>query len=475
MFQQNCVNTYDSIKNPKVVSTTSISNWLKSISFSEHSETITKARNGDLDYDKTKASLPCVTYNFLYNDYKKDKNVISGTGYLYIDIDDEMFDVNLLESNQVYSYYKSFGGNGYAIIVKVEGLTLSNFKCTYNCIVEKLGIESYVDINAIKASQFNVLSYDENIFINENSIIFQAVNKKVSSSSIKKEKECIVVNDTFSNSNNIRFNNISDYFVDVADDYIIFEEKEKLCIPFIPKIIPNGKRNSTVFFLLSQYALLNPLVDGAFLRAWAHIVNQHCSEKLSSSELISIINSVLKKREEGTLEPHFNKERRIIFNPKSKFTVVHKQKTTAILLGKMKTDKTQQAINDCIEDWSYAIDGKIDQRKISDKINKSIATIKRNWSPFKSHVLELNKKFEGKFSNQDKTYLQEKKEKEKSENDYSNIKFHLWNGQVVYIPTRYVQSWNENIERKGLIKEFERNNYCQYQFDFALKNTFPLP
>ena len=203
MFQQNCVNTYDSIKNPKVVSTTSITNWLKLITTSEHSATIIKARNGELDYDKTKASLPCVTYNFLYNDYKKDKNIISGTGFIYIDIDDESFDVNLLESDKVYAYYKSFGGNGYAIIVKVEGLTLQNFKSTYRSIIEQLRIESYIDFNAIKASQFNVLSYDENIFINENSIIFQPVNKKVSSSIIKKERECIVVNDTFSKSNHI--------------------------------------------------------------------------------------------------------------------------------------------------------------------------------------------------------------------------------------------------------------------------------
>ncbi len=32
-------------------------------------------------------------------------------------------------------------------------------------------------------------------------------------------------------------------------------------------------------------------------------------------------------------------------------------------MGKMKTDKTQQAINDCIEDWNFEADGKITQRK----------------------------------------------------------------------------------------------------------------
>ncbi|WP_294961761.1 hypothetical protein [uncultured Flavobacterium sp.] len=456
-----------------MVSTTSITNWLKLITTSEHSATIIKARNGELDYDKTKASLPCVTYNFLYNDYKKDKNIISGTGFIYIDIDDESFDVNLLESDKVYAYYKSFGGNGYAIIVKVEGLTLQNFKSTYRSIIEQLRIESYIDFNAIKASQFNVLSYDENIFINENSIIFQPVNKKVSSSIIKKERECIVVNDTFSKSNHIRFNNISDYFTDIEDDYIMFEEKEKLCIPFIPKVITKGKRNSTVFFLLSQYALLNPTVDGAFLRAWADIVNQHCPEKLSSSELVSIINSVLKKREEGTLEPYFNKERRIIFNPKSKLTTNQKQKTTAVLLGKMKTDKTQQTINDCIENWNYEIDGKIDQKKISSKINKSIATIKRNWFPFKIHVTELNKLHKKKESVNHEASILEKIDTKKK-NLYSDIKFYLWNGQVVYVPNKYAKIWNENIGKKGLMKEFEKNNYCQHQFDFALKHTFPL-
>lgn len=413
MLQHNCVNTYDSIKKPKVVSTTSISNWLKSISNSEYSETITKARTGELDYDKTKASLPCVTYNFLYNNYKKDKNVISGTGYLYIDIDDKTFDANLLDSSMVYAYYKSFGGKGYAIIVRVDGLTLENFKSSYNFITEKLGIVSYVDVNAIKASQFNVLSFDKDIFINENSIAFQAINKKVSFTPIQegeKRERLIGVNDTFLPSDKIRFNNIDDYFMDTDVDYIVFEEKENLCIPFIPKKLEVGQRNRTMFGVLSQYALLNPTMGSGFLCACANEINSHFTQKYEDEKIKSIVAGVIKKRNEGTLEVYLNQERRVLFNPKSKLTVKEKQKTTAVLMGKIKTNKTQQAINDCIENWNFETDGKITQENIAIKINKSLATIKRNWSPFKELVSELNNSYKEDLVIKDKLIVSTKEE-----------------------------------------------------------------
>lgn len=393
MLQHNCVNTYDSIKKPTVVSTTSISNWLKSISNSEYSETITKARTGELDYDKTKASLPCVTYNFLYNNYKKDKNVISGTGYLYIDIDDKTFDANLLDSSMVYAYYKSFGGKGYAIIVKVDGLTLENFKSSYNFITEQLGIVSYVDVNAIKASQFNVLSFDKDIFINENSITFQAINKKVSFTPLQereKRERLITVNDTFLKSEKVRFNNIDDYFKGTDGDYIVFDEKKNLCIPFIPKRIEVGQRNRTMFGVISQYALLNPTKEIGFLMSCANEINKHFTQKYEEEKIKSIVAGVIKKRKEGTLELFLNRERRILFNPNKKITKEEKQKTTAVLMGKIKTDKTQKSINDSIEDWNFQSDGKITQEKITKKLNKSLATIKRNWSPFKELVSELN-------------------------------------------------------------------------------------
>ncbi len=66
------------------------------------------------------------------------------------------------------AYYRSFRLQGYNIIVRVDGLTLSNFKSTYEHICKDLGLsEEVYDTCAKKATQFSVLSFDKDIYISE--------------------------------------------------------------------------------------------------------------------------------------------------------------------------------------------------------------------------------------------------------------------------------------------------------------------
>jgi hypothetical protein len=515
MLQTNFINYYGCIYNPTVVKSIPISDWFKLIYNSEYSEKITSARNGLLDYNKTKASLPCITYNFLYNGYKKDSNIISSTGFLYIDIDDKSFDIKILDENKVLAYYKSFGGKGYAIIVRVDGLNQDNFKSTYCSITEDLGVALFIDKNAIKASQFNVLSYDKDIFTNEDSYVFKALNKKVSSTIIKpfstnikkvsstiiikdgeekekkkgEEEKCLDVNDTFLNSK-IRFNNINDYFIGSEDDYKIFANKEKLCIPFIPQNIKEGCRNTTVFSILSQYALLNINADNGFLKSLAGSINLHCYPSLCDLELNSIVASVVKKRADGTLVTNYNSDRRIIFNPNSKLTPIEKQKKSAVLMGKFKTDKTQQAMCDSIEAWNFEEYGKITQAKIAEKTNKSVVTIKRNWHPFKDYVHELNTGFKYSLDiTEDSNDIGEvlnvavieaelvndavlDGDSDSKNTKYSNIEFGLWNGQKVLVLNKFLEKWNDSTHKKGLMNYFKKSNNNQNQFDYDLLNRF---
>src|ERR1700739_3486918 len=155
------INTYECWQKPTVKATVSINDWLNQIKQSNYSDTIQKARNGLVDYDLTKATIPCVTYNFLFKDYKTNKNIATSSGLMYIDIDNPLFNIKELDLSKVYAYYKSFGGNGYGILVKVTGLTINNFKSTYTSITDNLGITRFADKGARKATQFNVLSYDK--------------------------------------------------------------------------------------------------------------------------------------------------------------------------------------------------------------------------------------------------------------------------------------------------------------------------
>lgn len=346
-------------------------------------------------YQNIKTSkLPTFRFNFKFSEKASNGSIDMPTGLIYIDVDDTT-DIDLTNP-YIFACWKSLSETGLGILVKVDGLSLTNFKDTYQAIGDLLGVQ--IDIGARKATQQNILSYDANLYQNNDSFTFQAINKKVSFTPIQegeKRERLITVDDTFLPSDKIRFNNIDDYFDGTDDDYIVFDEKKKLCIPYIPKRIEVGHRNRTMFGVLSQYALLNPTIENGFFIKCANEINSHFTQKYDEEKIKSIVGCVIKKRKEGTLEPYFNKERRMIFNPKSKLTVKEKQKTTAVLMGKMKTHKTQQAINECIEDWNIESDGKITQENIALKINKSLATIKRNWSPFKELVSELNNSSKG--------------------------------------------------------------------------------
>ena len=343
------------------------------------------------------SKLPTFRFNFKFNGKASNANIIEPTGLIYLDVDgDTQIDTT---NPYIFASWKSLSETGLGILVKVDGLTKDTFKDNYIAISDLLGLK--VDINACKATQQTVLSFDNNLYENKNSITFQAINQKVSSSIIKEKREgCIELNDTFLKSNKLRFNNIDDYFIDNEDEYILFKNKEKICMPFIPLLIEEGKRNSTVFSIISQYALLNPSVGNEFLKACSDKINLYCTPRISESELTHIIKRVLKKREENTLVANFNKERRIIFNPNTKLTAKEKQKTTAVLMGKFKTDRTQQTINDAIEDWDFEIEGIITQIKIASKIGMSVPTIKRNWNPFKAFVCDLNNGFKEGLSNE---------------------------------------------------------------------------
>lgn len=343
-------------------------------------------------YKRIKESqLPTFRFNFLFKIKANNHNVIKPTGLIYIDVDDSI-DIDL-SNNLIYATWRSLSNTGRGILVKVDGLTLSNFSDTYISVGKELGLD--VDAGAAKATQQTVLSYDPNLFINNNSITFKAIQKKVTNVSIpEKEKELLETFVTFfKQSDKLRFNNINEYFIDGNEDteFIIFDgEKEKVCIPFIPTTIPNGKRNLIMFYLLSQYALLNQTYGYEFLLACAKEINKRFEEKYDDTKINSIITSVLKKRDEGTLLPLFNKERRLLFNPKSKLDKKQKQNIVNKELGKIRRSKTENEINDVLLDWDFEINGKITQKKISEISGKSTRTIKRNWIIFEEYVKELN-------------------------------------------------------------------------------------
>ncbi|AEH02124.1 BT4734/BF3469 family protein [Lacinutrix sp. 5H-3-7-4] len=388
------INKFKNVKNPVVINSIDINDILNIIKIGDSNLSIINSirtlGKSNVLYDELKTTkLPTFRFNFRFEGKATNKNIIEPTGYIYLDVDN--CNNIQLDSNYVFAFWKSISNTGYSVLVKVNNLNINNFKETYIAIGKELNIN--LDENAGKPSQQTVLSYDKDLYHNSDSLVFDAIDKKVSNAIIKKKgRRGITTNDTFSESSKIRFDNINDYFINDEVGYIYFkEEKENIAQPFIPKRVEAGKRNSTMFYVLGQYALLNPTAGESYLISWANTINKNVMyPRLNDNELRGIVKSVIKKRLEKTLELNLNKPRRILFNPNKKMEQKEKMNITNKLIGKAKTEATKQEIYNIIEDWNFQFLGKITQKKVSVVSNKSIATVKRYWSDFKAYISDLN-------------------------------------------------------------------------------------
>lgn len=347
---------------------------------------------GHSQYDNIKTKLlPTFRFNFHFNGSVSNQNITSPTGLIYLDVDGSDC---IPQSDYIFASWKSLSNTGYGILVKVDNLTLTNYSDVYNQLSKILGIGS--DAGARKATQQTVLSYDENLYHNPNSTIFHFTEiKKVSNAPILEKRErCIGTDETFLgfNTDAIRFNNIGDYFTGDYEDmeYRVFDEKVMICSPFIPRITNMGNRNSRMFYLLSQYGLLNPYAGKGFLKAIAGTINKRMLPSLSENEIDSICDSIVRMREEGTLTMYFNEERRLLFNPNIQITAKDKMKIVNTVLGQMKSQLTEATIYIALENWDFDTYGKITQTKVAELLGKSTSTVKRYWNAFKDYAVDLN-------------------------------------------------------------------------------------
>lgn len=392
MFQ---LTQYANAKSPQVQQVVTLESVLQTIKNrdDENLILIQSARalgKGHPKYDTIKTTLlPTYRFNFLFDGSASNDNITTATGLIYLDADnlDEIPD-----NPYILASWKSLSDTGFGILAKVDNLTKSNHGDVYDQLSELIGITS--DAGARKATQQTILSHDPNLYYNPNSLVFHFQDKVSYAPILEKKEKCIGTCDTCGNWNEdaIRFNNISDYFTDDTP-YLVFQEKIKICNPFIPLRIEEGKRNSTMFFLLSQYALLNPKAGRPFLKSIGESINNHMSPHISDRELNAVVDSVLRKRDEGTLTIHYNEERRILFNPKAQLAPKEKTAIVNRELGRLKSDITRELIQTVLECWDSEAEGAITQKKVSLLAGRGIATIKRHWSEFKDSLQEVNNAF----------------------------------------------------------------------------------
>lgn len=405
-MKQNEVSYYGCVFKPNVVKTITTDSWLTEIKTGkEYGGVIHHARTagkGSDEYDNIKkGKLPCITWNFLFDKYKKDENIIKSTGFIYFDIDDSNFNPEILDKSKIYSFFKSLSNAGVSIIVKTTGVTYPNFTNTYRCIANEIGISSFVDPYTVKPGQFTVLSHDPDIYINDDSFVFNAndypildTREKVSSTSNttkkKGEKGVYVVNDTFSKPTKfkIRLTDATDY-LKTDSEFEVFDKKINVTQLYFPqpKSLMAGKRNMVLSTMLSAMLNVNHDVPQSNAYKWLCGLNySFCAVPLAEKEVISIFKSNWKNWK--SYAAPLNKKRKIVFKADSKLSKTEKLVIVGREMGKQKRKDRTSSIIKGIED--HYIDEKITAQSIARNLNAGIATIKRYWPEVKGYASEMN-------------------------------------------------------------------------------------
>jgi len=388
----NGVSYFHNVISPVVVKNISIEEWFEMIKKSDFSDLIASARIGGMKYDFVKKNmLPAITYNFQYNSYKNDKNIACSTGFLYIDIDKPEFDPQTLDMDKICAIYKSLGGQGYGLVVRVEELSLENFKKTYLGISEELGITQYVDKGAIKASQYNILSFDPEIKVNMNSKIFPIIDDNFDPPSSEKKRKKHIYNDGGSKETvsgdspcefkPLRFTNAQDHVSGDEKFITDFEGYDEVKCWVPPRRKKTG-RNLLLLSYTNNLVWLNPHVSQCRVMDVLSAVNmQAFVDPVDADHMKRVVDTIFGYKANGTLVPFVSeKKRKIIFAENSKMSREEKNGLVIKTIADMRRQTSIEKLRQIIFGWNHEKHGKITQRKISANNEISHKTVQKYWS-----------------------------------------------------------------------------------------------
>jgi hypothetical protein len=121
-------------------------------------------------------------------------------------------------------------------------------------------------------------------------------------------------------------------------------------------------------------------------------VNQiACAEPVDNSQVIRVVNSIWKYKEEGILELIYNhKTRKIVFAAGSKLNREEKLSICRAEIIIKRGDDSRQKLYNIIEGWDFELFGKITLRRVTKNHPISYKTVAKYWGEFKDYVKELN-------------------------------------------------------------------------------------
>jgi hypothetical protein len=386
------VSLCQNIKKSQITGYDTISGILNKIQKGETEKLTELARSfgkHSLEYNKIKFQIPTFTPNARFSQRRDLKYLEEPSGFIYIDLDD-YHDIDLLKRDEyIYSCWKSLSGSGIGALVKVESITAQNFKHCWSYLYNYFkGYGITIDKQTCDITRQNVISFDPNIYINENAVslyadqittqtytsIQQFQDSKDSTwSALFNGFEEIAVTE----SSSLKYRTTLDDYQ--GENYILIEDGKEFRSCYLPKEIRDGERHKwmvghTVSLLFNNPTVtMEMLYNGVF-----HSNLTHCYPPMMNSEIMSIVKWYWERHSRGRLDYHPTLKK-IWFDPSVNIHRNEKRKIVGIETGKLRRVKTINTLKSIYLQLSSE-SGKITQKMVAEKSKLSIGTVKKYWA-----------------------------------------------------------------------------------------------
>lgn len=335
-----------------------------------------KSQN-DISYRQLKLKLPLITPHVeaaarrLAGD-EYDKNLKSFTQLMYFDIDNVQ-NVHK-EKKRIINQYKRFvslvcispSGAGISIFVQIENeLTKENFNPIWNSIrMNELAGEN-IDVKANGIARTMFLSSDPDVYFNPDATL--AVDFEVLEEQGTDPNTCRISNNNiishFSSHNTITKNSYHLYDIDyvlnlintntqvAVDNHIVDVKEVPYVALYIPKMITEGRRHSTLYSMIHHLFYLNPELEIDVIYSYVWFINNvFVRPKLDKHDLLRHFNNVVNQIHGSSIVYVNYRNRRIHFNKNCWYlTSNDKMMLAKKLTGLYKRHQNKQRIDEAIQ------------------------------------------------------------------------------------------------------------------------------
>jgi hypothetical protein len=312
------------LRDPKINSSKSIEEILHQIKDNPNKDIIQLCRSigkflpdgiRNKSYEVLKSSLDIFFPSGVFGFKAKEENLNELSGFVFIDIDgldnEQMIEVSsiLKSTPYIYAFWKSISANGYGILAKVDDLTIKRYVPSINYIESIISISFPFDKMAKKITQPCFISYDPDLYINNNCTslyipdLLLPVLKEQKKKSLtklphkekKERKDNIPVCEGLNKQKGVKEVLLKTYFDNEFYENESYKEIENGFAQIEVKLNPKrkilkGHRSKTLLSISNKLLLINSEITKEQLIKKVNDINHICCpEPLDDLEIIGIV------------------------------------------------------------------------------------------------------------------------------------------------------------------------------------------